>query len=334
MFIDISLLKNKNILFVFLLIISLASGYLLTYLRYNNQNLLLSGFSLAKTGNLLTVISLAIIVTFILINIFSKAQFKILSLLILSCISIAGLLALVISMSFSDKDFKVAFSLTFLMCYLYLLISLVTITFSRSKMLHIFNNIGLLIIVALAAFVINIFQIYNFKDDSEIYLQGVSGKKADAGVILGAAVWGGNRPSPVLRERINKGFELYQKKIVQKFVLTGGGSPGELTEAEVEKNELKKYGVDEKNLIVEVKSNSTIEQIHFVRDKYYKKNNWSKIILISDNFHLFRTSEICKFNNMNVDCIASDTPLSTESLINFSIKESIAVLFFWMFGIG
>jgi vancomycin permeability regulator SanA len=199
-------------------------------------------------------------------------------------------------------------------------------------MLHIFNNIGILLIVALTGFLLNIYQVYNFKDDSEIYANG--GRKADAGVILGAAVWGGNRPSPVLRERINKGFELYQKKIVQKLILTGGGSPNELTEAEVEKNELKKYGVDEKNLIVEVKSNSTIEQIHFVRDKYYRKHNWSRIILISDNFHLFRTTEICKFNNMNVDCFASDTPLSTESQINFSIKESIAVLFFWMFGIG
>ena len=325
--------KNKNILLILLLIVSLISGYLLTYLRYSNQNLSINGFSLVKTGNLLTVISLVIVTGFIIYNIFSKAKFKVLSLFILLCILIAGLFSLAISTTFSDKDYKIAFSLTFLVCYIYFIISIITITFSRSKMLHIFNNIGILLIVALTGFVINIYQVYNFKDDSESYLSA-TGKKADAGVILGAAVWGGNRPSPVLRERINKGFELYQKKIVQKFILTGGGSPNELTEAEVEKNELKKYGVDEKNLIVEVKSNSTIEQIHFVRDKYYKKNNWNKIILISDNFHLFRTSEICKFNNMNVDCVASDTPLSTESLINFSIKESIAVLFFWIFGIG
>lgn len=326
--------KNKNILLILLLIVSLVSGYLLTYLRYSNQNLSINGFSLAKTGNLLTIISLIIVTGFVIYNIFSKAKFKILSLFIILCILAAGLISLAISTTFSDKDYKIAFSLTFLVCYIYFIISIITITFSRSKMLHIFNNIGILLIVALTGFVINIYQVYNYKDDSEIYLSANGGKKADAGVILGAAVWGGNRPSPVLRERINKGFELYQKKIVQKFILTGGGAPNELTEAEVEKNELKKYGVDEKNLIVEVKSNSTIEQIHFVRDKYYKKNNWNKIILISDNFHLFRTSEICKFNNMNVDCVASDTPLSTESLINFSIKESIAVLFFWIFGIG
>lgn len=317
-----------------MLVISLASGYLLTYLRYSNQNLLLSGFSILKTGNLLTIISLLIFSGFIIYNIFSNSKYHILSLVILLCIMIAGLIFLGISTLYSDKDYKIAFSLTFFVCYFFTLISIITITFKRSKMLHIFNNIGIMLIVALTGFIFNIYGIYSYKDDSESYMLAAGSKKADAGVILGAAVWGGNRPSPVLRERINKGFELYQKKIIQKFILTGGGSPNELTEAEVEKNELKKFGVDEKNLIIEGKSNSTIEQIHFVRDKHYKKNNWTKIILISDNFHLFRTAEICRFNNMNVDCIASDTPLSAESRINFSIKESIAVLFFWIFGIG
>lgn len=317
---------------ILLLILSLASAYFLTYVRYNNQNILLSDFNLYRTGNILTLVFLLIMVFFLIYNIFSKARFHILSLFILLFISLSGLVLLVVSIGFSDKDIKIVFSLIFLVCYTFVLISLVTITFTRSKMLHIFNSIGILLLTALLGFALNIYQIYNFKDDSDLYMSG--GRKADAGVILGAAVWGGNRPSPVLRERINKGFELYQKKIVQKFVLTGGGSPNELTEAEVEKNELKKYGVDEKNLIVEGKSNSTIEQIHFVRDKYYKRNNWNRIILISDNFHLFRTSEMCRFNGMNVDCIASDTPLSMESQINFSIKESVAVLFFWIFGIG
>jgi uncharacterized SAM-binding protein YcdF (DUF218 family) len=332
LFIDFLLFKNKNIILILLLIISLASGYLLTYVRYSNENILLSEFSFIKIGNLITIIALVIIAFFVIYNIVSKAKYNILSLYILLFISLSGLTSLAISIGFSDKDYKITFALTFLICYTFIIISLITITFSRSKMLHIFNNIGILLIVALTGFAFNIYQIYNFKDDTNLYLTG--NRKADAGVILGAAVWGGNRPSPVLRERINKGFELYQKKIIQKFILTGGGSPNELTEAEVEKNELKKYGVDEKNLIVEVKSNSTIEQIHFVRDKHYRKHNWNRIILISDNFHLFRTSEICKFNNMNVDCIASDTPLSTESRINFSIKESVAVLFFWLFGIG
>jgi len=206
------------------------------------------------------------------------------------------------------------------------------LTFSRSKKLHFFNNGGILLLISLAGFLFTLSKIYYYRDDSAVYIN--TNRKADAGVILGAAVWGGNRPSPVLRERINKGYEIYEKKIVPRLVLTGGGAPGELTEAEVARNELKKFGVDEKNLIIEDKSNSTVEQIHFIRDKYYKRLSWNKVILISDNFHLFRSNEICSFNNIKADCIASDTPLSSESYFNYCIKESFAVIFFWFFGIG
>ena len=45
--------------------------------------------------------------------------------------------------------------------------------------------------------------------------------KADAAVVLGAAVWRG-QPSPVFRERINHAIELYQDEQVQSIIFTGG----------------------------------------------------------------------------------------------------------------
>ena len=123
-------------------------------------------------------------------------------------------------------------------------------------------------------------------------------------------------------------------KIVPKLVLTGGGSPDELAEAEVARNELVKYGVPDNNLFMDVSSTSTIEQIKYVRDNLYKKLKWKKVLIISDNFHLFRSKQICVFNNINADMIATDMPLSTEGYLNFCIKESVAVLFFWFLGIG
>jgi len=173
--------------------------------------------------------------------------------------------------------------------------------------------------------------VFGFSDDHLKYENG--SLQANSGVILGAAVWGGNRPSPVLKERINKGYEIYKKNIVPKLVITGGGSPNELTEGEVSKNVLLKYGVAPENLILENESGSTVEQIQFVRDSLYKTQNWQKIILVSDNFHLYRASEICRFNNINSDCIASDKELSTAGTISFCIKESLALIFFWMSGI-
>ena len=53
------------------------------------------------------------------------------------------------------------------------------------------------------------------------------------GVVLGAAVWSGNIPSPTLSARVDKALELLEQGFVGKIVLTGGKAPGELPESEV-----------------------------------------------------------------------------------------------------
>jgi uncharacterized SAM-binding protein YcdF (DUF218 family) len=271
-------------------------------------------------------------VIFILINLFNKYAYPLKTLVFLLIASVTSAGLIVIQLFLDDKDMKIFAGAVYIFMNGFILISVIELSFTKSKKLHFITNIWLTVIIAVIGFGVNFYQVYNYKDDSKYYFE--QGGKADAGVILGAAVWGGKRPSPVLRERINKGFEIYDKKIVPRLILTGGGSPGELTEAEVAKNELLKYKVNENNLIVEKQSNSTVEQIHFVRDEYYFKYNWKSIIIISDNFHLFRSAELCKFNNIKVGCISTDTPITTEGVVNFCVKESIAVLFLWFFGIG
>jgi vancomycin permeability regulator SanA len=211
-------------------------------------------------------------------------------------------------------------------------VSLLVLSFSALKKTYIIRSIWLTIISIAAGIAIVFFTVYNYKDDYNSLIE--KNMKADAGVVLGAAVWGGNRPSPVLRERINKGFELYKSGMIRYMVVTGGGSPGEMTEAEVSKNELIKKGIDEKSIIIENRSVSTLEQITYVNNSLYKKNKWSDIILITDNFHLQRSKQICDFFNINAYTVSTDTPLSTESTFSFSIKESLAIILFWLFGIG
>ena len=304
----------------------------MSYIRYNNQNLLLKNLQVYKTGNLINLIMFSLIIIFIFINLFSKSKFKITGPLVLLILSLIGFVSLVFSNFSDEKDNQIISASIFFLLNSFILISLISIAFSRSKRLHPFRNFWVTIFVLLIGIFIVFMQVYNFEDDSKAYFSKT--RKSDAGVILGAAVWGGNRPSPVLRERINKGYEIYENGNVEKLVLTGGGSPNELTEAEVSRNELVKYGVDKDDLFVETKSISTVEQIHYIRDKLYKRLNWERIVIISDNYHLFRASEICKFNDINVDCISSDIPLSPEGGINYCIRESFGVLFLWLFGIG
>ncbi|MGB9695699.1 MAG: YdcF family protein [Ignavibacteria bacterium] len=324
--------RNKNVLFLFIALSSLINGYLLTNVRYLNQEYLLSHFQFSVTGNIITIIFFGLIIVAAAVNIFQRSKFRIQPLRILFLMNFISTFVLLVSFFVGQKDIRIVLYLIFLLLVGVVLISSISLVFSRSKAIHWFSSLTTFIIILILFFVLQIVRVYYYVDDSQLYFD--FGKRADAGVILGAAVWGGNRPSPVLRERINKGYELYSRKIIPQLVLTGGGSPNEMTEAEVAKNELKKFGVPEKDLIVEDKSNSTVEQIHFVRDRYYNRLKWNKIIIVSDKFHLLRAKEISAFNGIDADGIATETPLSSEGTINFCIKESVALLFFWLFGIG
>lgn len=300
------------------------------FFRYKNQNLQLISFE-NKSGNIISAAFFIFTSILILISLFFSPRIKSGNISLLLTLSVISVL-LIIATGFSfTKEIRI------ILAGLYLAVSVFTTACFISLLLNGYNKLGFFkpIILSLLIFItavgIIFANILNYSDKTEKYFEDKN--KADAGVILGAAVWGGNRPSPVLKERINKGYDIYHKNIVSKLVLTGGGSPNELTEGEVSKNLLLKYGVEPENLILENHSSSTIEQIHFVRDSLYQRNKWKNILMVSDIYHLPRALEICNFNNMNADGIASDREISDWNAASFCLKESLALLVFWMFGI-
>jgi vancomycin permeability regulator SanA len=154
----------------------------------------------------------------------------------------------------------------------------------------------------------------------------------DAGVILGAAVWSGDKPSPVLRERIRTGYELLKSGMIEFIVLTGGNAPNELTEAEVAKRTLLDMGVDPTRIVLEEQTSSTVEQIIFVRDQLTKQG-WSSFVIISDQFHLKRALEICAFNDIRAQGFPSESPLGPRNLAIYHLRESVALALYWMYGL-
>lgn len=307
-----------------------------------------SNFNIFYAGNMFWLI-LFLLSAAALINIIfkiGKVNESALRVLFLFTLILAVILALALYIPSSDeidnvtgkflmlnaKGTKIILLSVFAAAQLFLTISFCVISFSALKKYYFFRSIWLTIFVVVAAVAIIFASVYYYKDDLNVIVK--NNHRLDAGVVLGAAVWGGNRPSPVLRERINKSTELYKAGLIRNIILTGGGAPGEMTEAEVSKNELLKKGVSDSNIFIENKSNSTLEQMTYINQRFYKKNSWKEIAIITDNFHLFRSKQISIFFGMNVRTVASDTPLSTESTFYYSLKESFAIILFWLFGIG
>ncbi len=326
------------------------------YVNFESNNFLSSSFlgylarnfEIAYIGNLLwpavfAVALISIINLYRHIELVKDSVFRILFLFSVLLLAILAVSVFIPSSDFIDefsgkfiqlnaKGTKIVFLALFASLQLFMTVSLSVISFSALKKFYVIRSVWIALLVAGVFYSSLLIWINLYKDDRS-FIEN-NRVKIDAGVVLGAAVWGGNRPSPVLRERINKGYELLKDGSVKYIVLTGGGSPGEMTEAEVAKNELLKKGIDEKNIFIENKSNSTLEQITFINNNLYRKNNWRSVALITDNFHLPRSRQICRFFGINAYSVASDTPLSTESSFYFTTKESFAIILFWLFGIG
>ncbi len=153
------------------------------------------------------------------------------------------------------------------------------------------------------------------------------------GIILGAAVYHNNEPSPVFRARIDKAYDLYRDGKIDQIQLTGGSAPGEITEAEAAFNYLEKLNVPADDINIEKSTKNTTEQIKFVRKELRNNSNFIHVIFISDHFHLQRVLEISDFFDVNAVGISSETKYSFLTLLFYKFRESLGLLFFWFFAI-
>ena len=138
-----------------------------------------------------------------------------------------------------------------------------------------------------------------------LYRNATSDAPADAAVVLGAAVWT-SQVSPVFRERINHGIDLYQKRQVQKLIFTGGqGNPGEPTESSAARQFALLRGVPAADILIEEKSHTTYENILYAK-QLADTHGIKKVLIVSDPLHMKRA--VAMASDMGLAAEPSPTP--------------------------
>ncbi len=328
------------------LILTLFSGIqmgILFYFKYYSHGLNYSDFSLIYTGNLLNIfiylvltggfITLAVRVPATLIKIFFRV----------SLIILAGTILLITggilnkaeismgSFSFLDSTFSKVFTGVFFNLYIltvFMLISYMWMLYAGVKSFFVFRVIKNSVLIAIIFFFFALLSVFNEVSITELK---PGRDKYEVGVVLGAAVWSKNKPSNIFKARIEKGAELYKAGVISKIQLTGGNAPGELSEAEVALKYIEELRIGREDIMIEKKTKSTLEQIDFIKNELIKKQNISKIIVISDMFHLRRTFEMSKFYGVNITPVASNKVLEDIKLTYYRIRETVALINFWLF---
>lgn len=313
---------------------------LVWFIKYEHHKLALSEFRLTYIGNLLNLIFAFILILGLSILPFVKNEMKNSVLMTYSVLMtfflVAGIIATFIKIPYAkyyilDHPFPEVLT-GFLFCafqYLqFVFLSTVWINIIGGKELVFLNSSVNGVIILLLFFFFSFIYL-----NRNIKINQLSNHSNNIAVVLGAAVWSKNEPSPSLASRVDKAAFLYRSKIADKIQLTGSNAPGELSEAEVAYKRLRNKNIDSTDILLEKKTTSTTEQVKFIKDELISKRKFDNIIIVSDSYHLTRVNEICDFYNIKADIIASDLNLSFEHKIYYKIRESIALMIFWFFAL-
>jgi vancomycin permeability regulator SanA len=336
--------KNKYSIITITLLLLLQLAFLY-YIKYANQELLIIDFSLSNIGNIFNLLIYLGLIMGVYISLrIKKSVVSVRT--VFAFLSISSLLLIVAFIStktkiFSDQVYLFALPANrvltgllfflFLFAITYFLLLIWTSIMTRGKE----SSVRILYSTVLTFILFYIFIIIYI--DNVSYTSGkwvLNKSKNNVAIVLGAAVWSGNIPSPTLSSRVDKALDLLDEGFVGKIVFTGGKAPGELSEAEVAYEYAKINGVDTSKVVKETFTSSTTDQIKWIKTNLSDDRGYGgDKIIISDSYHLARVIEISKFFNLDIKVAESMHKLDFKNALYNKIREGIALFNFWNFAL-
>lgn len=137
--------------------------------------------------------------------------------------------------------------------------------------------IGLLIILGIN------FYVKNNAKQSIVSINKLN-KYYDAILVLGAGLRNG-KPSPVLKDRLDTAYEVYESGASNKIIVSGDHGTKTYDEVNVMKNYLIDKGVPSENIFMDHAGFSTYDSIYRAKEIFQTE----KIIIITQEFHLYRS---------------------------------------------
>ena len=162
--------------------------------------------------------------------------------------------------------------------------------------------------------------------------------QVDAIVVMGAAQYDGV-PSPLLKARLMRAFELWEQKVAPRIVLTGGNKPGDrFTEASASAIFLRQQGVPQEDLLQESLSRSTYEALRNVRNLVATDSNFAgikRIVIVTDPYHELRSRLTAREMNFETTTSpSSNSPIAGNSAFKKYVKEGAGIALARVIGFG
>ena len=162
--------------------------------------------------------------------------------------------------------------------------------------------------------------------------------QVDAIVVMGAAQYDGV-PSPLLKARLMRAFELWEQKVAPQIVLTGGNKPGDrFTEASASAIFLRQQGVPQEDLLQESLSRSTYEALRNVRNLVATDSGFAgikRIVIVTDPYHELRSRLTAREMSFEATTSSSsNSPIAGNRAFKKHVKEGVGIALGRVIGFG
>jgi uncharacterized SAM-binding protein YcdF (DUF218 family) len=145
-------------------------------------------------------------------------------------------------------------------------------------------------------------------------------RPAQAIIVLGAAQYDGV-PSPTLKVRLDHVIELWDRKLADTVVVTGGKQPGDrFTEATASATYLVAHGIPDASILRETNGRSTYQSLADA-SVFLKSRGITKVVLVSDAYHAARVKGIA--GELSLDATVSPTPTGSALTIRYAEETAV-----------
>ena len=160
------------------------------------------------------------------------------------------------------------------------------------------------VLLAAAVFVPNFIVVNKTKSDIVTLEESAELSDIDCAVILGAGVRDG-KPTPMLRDRLLTGIELYKSGAAKKLIMSGDHGSENYDEVNIMKSFAVENGIPDSDIFMDHAGFSTYETVYRAKEIFEADN----IIIVSQEYHLYRALYIAK--KLGVKAVGVSADLNT-----------------------
>ena len=118
----------------------------------------------------------------------------------------------------------------------------------------------------------------------------------DCIIVLGAGIWG-DKPSPMLQDRLDEAIKLYNEGLAPKIIVTGDHGQKGYDEVNIMKEYAINKGIPSEDIFMDHAGFSTYESIYRSKEIFKVK----KAIIVTQEYHLYRALHIA--NVLKIDAV-------------------------------